>query len=75
MADQPLTTSYLGTMLTVILGEITKSTSSSLVALTTIIAATFTAIFTGMKMYDWVYHKRKQYLYNKKHKQNGRPKS
>lgn len=42
---------------TFILGRITIQTASDIAAMSTVVAATFTSIFTVLKIYDWCYKK------------------
>lgn len=46
---------YHWTAGSIILGEITKSTSSSILALLAIVTGTLTAILTALKIYEWLY--------------------
>lgn len=46
---------YHWTAGSILLGEITKSTSSSLLAMLAVITGTLTAILTALKIYEWFY--------------------
>lgn len=46
---------YHWTAGSIILGEITKSTSSSILAMLAIVTGTLTAILTALKIYEWCY--------------------
>jgi len=60
--------SWMGTCLTVVLGEITKGTSSEIAAFVTIVVGTLTGILTFLKIVDWFEKRKAKKKWESKHK-------
>jgi len=60
--------SWLGTCLTLILGEITRGTANEIAAFVTIGVGALTSILTTLKIVDWFDKRKLKKIWSKKHK-------